>query len=306
MARRKELGALANKSLNTCCFTGKIKCGACGCSFMHNVRKNRAKSVSLYGEQYATWGCGTKKKKGSTCRMKEIPEVILQQVCAEALGLSEFSESAFSELVDWIEVPKDYLLIFHFKDGTERTVTWKSTAKADVWDDAYKDRQREWVKKHMANSDSFSEFTTRFRCGACGSSLRRASQPSKTAEGGKQAYWRCSCPDCTNHKGYREDFLIAYTNEVLGLEERDPDAFRNQIDYLEAATPLELVYHFKDGREVHHDWPKAYPRPKWTDAQRAKFAESAKTAFPPERRQAMSEKMKQIRSERKWPSKKEK
>ena len=30
MARRKKLGALANKSLNTTCFTGKIKCGQCG------------------------------------------------------------------------------------------------------------------------------------------------------------------------------------------------------------------------------------------------------------------------------------
>ena len=30
MTRRKKLGALANKSLNTTCFTGKIKCGQCG------------------------------------------------------------------------------------------------------------------------------------------------------------------------------------------------------------------------------------------------------------------------------------
>ncbi|MCD7882768.1 MAG: recombinase family protein, partial [Lachnospiraceae bacterium] len=39
MARRKELGALANKSLNICCFTGKIKCPYCGLSYMHNARK---------------------------------------------------------------------------------------------------------------------------------------------------------------------------------------------------------------------------------------------------------------------------
>ena len=34
MARRKELGALANKSLNTTCFTGKLKCPHCGKSLI--------------------------------------------------------------------------------------------------------------------------------------------------------------------------------------------------------------------------------------------------------------------------------
>ncbi len=43
MARRKELGALANKSLNTSCFTGKIKCPYCGLSYMHDTRKPRTK-----------------------------------------------------------------------------------------------------------------------------------------------------------------------------------------------------------------------------------------------------------------------
>lgn len=38
MARRREMGPLANKSLNTSCFTGKIKCPYCGQSYMHNKR----------------------------------------------------------------------------------------------------------------------------------------------------------------------------------------------------------------------------------------------------------------------------
>ena len=51
MARRRELGALANKSLNTSCFTGKIKCPYCGQSYMHNKRVkngNVTKSVSRF------------------------------------------------------------------------------------------------------------------------------------------------------------------------------------------------------------------------------------------------------------------
>lgn len=51
MARRRELGALANKSLNITCFTGKIKCGNCGKSFMHNTRKNRAKFTTTYTDE---------------------------------------------------------------------------------------------------------------------------------------------------------------------------------------------------------------------------------------------------------------
>ena len=43
MERRKELGPLANKSLNITCFTGKIKCEKCGLSFVRSTRTNRAK-----------------------------------------------------------------------------------------------------------------------------------------------------------------------------------------------------------------------------------------------------------------------
>ena len=44
--RRRELGALANWSIDTCCFTTKIRCGICGKSFVHirSKRKNGALS----------------------------------------------------------------------------------------------------------------------------------------------------------------------------------------------------------------------------------------------------------------------
>ena len=40
-ARRRELGALANWSINTSCFTSKIKCGRCGKSYQRSNRKGR-------------------------------------------------------------------------------------------------------------------------------------------------------------------------------------------------------------------------------------------------------------------------
>ena len=41
IARRKELGALANKSLNITCFTGKLKCLHCGVSLMHHRNEHK-------------------------------------------------------------------------------------------------------------------------------------------------------------------------------------------------------------------------------------------------------------------------
>ena len=40
-ARRRALGALANWSINTSCFTSKIKCGRCGKSYQRSNRKGR-------------------------------------------------------------------------------------------------------------------------------------------------------------------------------------------------------------------------------------------------------------------------
>ena len=132
MARRKALGPLATKSLNITCFTGKIKCGKCGKSLMRNVRKNRAK-ISRLGDEIVNWACGTRKGALGHCAIKDIPERCLRKACAEAMETPEFDEDAFAAWVDFVSVPDNGVLVFHFKDGTEKTVTWKSTAKRDFW-----------------------------------------------------------------------------------------------------------------------------------------------------------------------------
>jgi len=191
MARRRELGALANKSLNITCFTGKIKCGICGKSFMHSTRKNRATITTTYEAdqgRYVTWVCGTRKQRGNGCTAKEIPEKILKQVCTEVLGLDEFNGAVFAERLERIDVPADGTLVFHFYDGTEVTKGWESTAKKDCWTEEYKDRQREWMQNYMAMGEGrFSPFTTRIKCGVCGGSCRRQTQDCKD---GKVSYWR--------------------------------------------------------------------------------------------------------------------
>lgn len=75
--RRRKLGALANWSINTSCFTSKIKCGRCGKSYQRSNRKGRKDPNA----NYTIWICGTRKKTGNAhCQNKDIPEIMLKEV----------------------------------------------------------------------------------------------------------------------------------------------------------------------------------------------------------------------------------
>ena len=308
MARRRELGALANKSLNITCFTGKIKCGFCGKSFMHNTRKNRAKFTTTYTDEdgmYTTWVCGSRKQKqkGDPCVAKEMPDKILKACCAEVLGLAEFDDEVFAERIERIDVPDGGILVFHFYDGTEVTKEWESTAKKDCWTDEHKDRQREWVRNYMAKGEGrFSPFTTRIKCGCCGGSCRRQVQGSSD---GKIAYWRCSGSGATNCgiKGIREPELMEIAADLMDLPEFDGDAFREQVDHITMVKSGLLEFTFADGHTEEAEYSTKRKGKPWTEEQRAKFKESIKGSYTPERRKAMSEHMKQVRRERYWNSK---
>ena len=308
MARRRELGALANKSLNITCFTGKIKCGNCGKSFMHNIRKNRAQFTTTYTDEdgmYTTWVCGSRKQKqkGEPCMAKEIPDKILKACCAEVLGLDEFDDEVFAERVERIDVPDGGILVFHFYGGTEVTKEWESSAKKDCWTDEYKDRQREWVRSYMAKGEGrFSPLTTRIRCGCCGGSCRRQVQGTSD---GKIAYWRCSGSGATNCgiKGIREPELMEIAADLMDLPEFDGDAFREQVDHITMVKSGLLEFTFADGHTEEAEYSTKRKGKPWSEEQRAKFKESIKGSYTPERRKAMSEHMKQVRRERYWNSK---
>jgi len=291
IARRKELGPLANKSLNTSCFTGRIKCGSCGASFMRGSRRNNAKAFSLYpAGSYALWSCGTRRKKGMKCPMKAIPEAILRRACAEALGLAEFSDKIFAEKVERINVIGNGLLEFIFKDGMVRRHEWKSTAKKDVWTDDYKERQREWVKAYQIKEGGrFHPFTRRI-CSESGAPFRRAN-------GGYVKYWR------REGIGIREDVLKEISADVLGLDAFDEHAFRERVSSIIVSKEKLLTFHLADGGIAVRQYSYK-PKPTiWTDERRARFSELAKEWNTPERRKMMSEKMKEIRRTKKWPQK---
>lgn len=145
MARRRELGALANKSLNTSCFTGKIKCPYCGVSYMHNKRTDRG--------NMEFWNCGSKKKKkkGAGCPVGgTISHKNMVKACTEVLELDEFDETAFLEQVDHIDVPERYTLEFHMADGQIITKDCPNTGHRDCWTPERRAAKAEFMKKEMA------------------------------------------------------------------------------------------------------------------------------------------------------------
>jgi DNA invertase Pin-like site-specific DNA recombinase len=123
-------------------FSGVIQCGRCGANF--------CKKVNACGTKYAkvTWACRTYTYRGKhECSAKRIPEDILKEKCAEALGLAEFSLDKFKTKVAAITVPDDGVLIFRFKDGSERTLTWENRSRRECWTDDMKQTARERALK---------------------------------------------------------------------------------------------------------------------------------------------------------------
>ena len=288
MARRKELGARSNKSLNITCFTGKIKCEKCGQSLMRNTRTNRAKTSQL-GDKLVGWVCGSRKKKGHTCTTREIPDRFLRQACAEALGTDEFDEEVFTERVNFVSVPDNGFLTFHFKDGTKKTLAWENTAKKDCWTADRRAAVSEYRRTNRAMGKKGSScLTCRIKCGSCGGNYQ-----VETSNGSR--FWRCR----TNRDGIplREDVLKEVITDVMGTETFDEHAVTEMLDSI-LVDGNTLVFRFSDGREESRKWVK--PRRKGykhTEEYKEHMRQLMKDRWTPKRKETMSEKMKTMRKE---------
>ena len=145
IARRRELGVFANWSINTTCFTSKVKCCNCGASYRRSGKRQRKDSSDVYH----IWTCRTKDSKGvSECHAKDVPEKMLQKYSAKVLGLEEFDEDVFLNEIEKIVVNGKDELIFHFYDGEIAAQKWKSTARTDCWSE---ERRKAWGKYQKGN-----------------------------------------------------------------------------------------------------------------------------------------------------------
>ena len=80
------------------------------------------------------WICETFNSKGKAhCPAQQIPEAILHETAARALGLSVFDEVVFKKCVSAIRAPENGVLIFIMKDGGEVRETWQNKSRRHSW-----------------------------------------------------------------------------------------------------------------------------------------------------------------------------
>ncbi len=301
IARRKELGALANKSLNITFFTGKIKCPHCNQSYMHNKRKPRTKNAKYL--EY--WTCGTKKKSLGRCPVPgSINHESLKKACCRVLNIDEFDEDLFLEKIDHIEVPEGYTLDFFMTDGTILREAAPNTGHRDCWTDEYKARASKERRRQIVKVKGSNCFTSKIRCAECGNNYRR--QTRKRSTGEKYYIYACATTNTCSNNSIHEDVLHELTAKALGMEQISEDAFEAQIDYISIAPGGNITFHFYDGHETSMTYSIKKKMPAWTDERREKQTAAIRASYTPERREKMSQTMKKIRSEKYWASTKRK
>ena len=266
-ARRRELGALANWSINTSCFTSKIKCGCCGKSYQRSNRKGRKDPNA----NYTIWICGTRKKSGNAhCRNKDIPEAMLKQACAAVLGLDEFDESVFSERIECIEVPAPNEMLFYFKDGHTVSHHWESTLRKDCWTDERRAAKGLYVQTRQLSSNSTC-FTSRIRCDCCGENYRR--QRSMHKDGSFDAVWRCASSGKCDNPSIKEEMLAELCAKAMGVMVFDEAAFREQITCIHITAPFRLSVHFFDGHTFEAQWENKREMPRHSEERKQHMRE---------------------------------
>jgi len=129
-----------------CEFSGIIRCGRYGANF--------TRKINGIGTQYAkaNWACATYTTHGKEhCAAKRIPEDILRQKFAEALGSNAYDADDFIARVAAITIPEDGVLVFTFKDGTQKTILWEKHSRRDSWTDEMKSKAKDAAKRRLGN-----------------------------------------------------------------------------------------------------------------------------------------------------------
>lgn len=256
--RRRQLGALANKSINTSCFTSKIKCGNCGMSFRRSGKKHPKGKPTYY-----IWTCRNKSENGvKVCDARNIPEKLLKKACAEVLGLEVFDDQVFTEKVELLIPLEGDILRFKFKNGTEVDKQRTGNLRKDYWTPEVR---RAWSERNKRKESSifngrFTEFTGFVICGRCGANYRR--QSVTYADGTVSRKWHCSnfASDCKpggKRNSIEEEMLKTMVAEVLGIPEFDEPTMDEKLERI-SIIDTDVTFHFKDG----HDEVKTFKVPK--------------------------------------------
>ncbi|WP_368269899.1 recombinase family protein [Enterocloster clostridioformis] len=276
IARRRELGALANWSIPTNQFTSKIKCGCCGASFVKSTRRNKAKSSQL-GDKISFYMCATKKKGKSPCTSGTIRDSVLEEECAKTLGIPEFDAETFSAQVKQITIPATGTMIFEMADGRIVEHHWFRNAKKDSWTPELREQASAYRRRNPAKGKKgVTCLTAKIRCGCCGSNYRR--QAYTNAAGEKLARWYCANQkekkaEC-HMPGVDEIFMKETLAKALGLDVFDETAFSEQVDYIKITDIGKLTVFFKNGRTYNGTYAANRYGAPFTEEKRRKHGEA--------------------------------
>ena len=119
-------------------FTGKVICGSCG---KHYIRKKSHKGY--------TWTCAMKERYGKAAcpESGNVPEGILMETTARALGQTSFDAEMFAGKITSIKAENSGTLIYCFKDDNEKILTWEHKSRKDSWTNDMKLSARETGRK---------------------------------------------------------------------------------------------------------------------------------------------------------------
>ena len=245
IARRKALGVKANKSLSLCCFSGKIKCEECGKSYIKFSRKTRQGAE----EHVVYWICDSVKKSRSLCSSGHyISDKVLKRECCKILELKEFSEDVFSELVEYISVPKKNVLIFHMKDGHAIEDHWESNAHKDCWTSELRKAVSTARRTRATRTIHGSGFTGFIKCAKCGMNYRHMSRKNKSI-------WYCSNRSSCHNSSIKDSVMRKLTAEILDIAEFDEKTMDDFLDQAVIDTD-NIIFYFKDGHAVERSITK--------------------------------------------------
>ena len=120
-------------------FSKLIVCGHCG---QHYLRK-----INAAGTPHAkpTWSCLTSNQWGkSACPCSQrIPEDILTEKTCELLGTDTIDTETLRNLIDSILVPENNVLIYRFKDGSEKRIEWQFRSRSKSWTPEMREKARQ-------------------------------------------------------------------------------------------------------------------------------------------------------------------
>ena len=113
-------------------FTGKLICDCC--------RKHYQRKKTAVGY---VWICSTFNREGkSACPSRQIPEITLEKLSAEVLGLPEFNAEIFGEQIEKIDICNNCVVKFHFADGHEETKHWQVRSRSESWTAEMREKAR--------------------------------------------------------------------------------------------------------------------------------------------------------------------